>query len=180
MVWFLEKLVYTLGYGGRSIEEFIEILKHYGIKRVVDVRRWVKSIRLPEFSGENLCRELIRQNIDYEWIPELGGYRRFGVDVPDYGIATCFRSPGFRAYATYITRSRGVKPFLEKLVRLVEEKTSVLICREKYPWLCHRKILADYLTAHGFQVVHIIEYDRAYKHRLHRCAVIVNNELDYT
>ncbi|OYT37293.1 MAG: hypothetical protein B6U89_07560 [Desulfurococcales archaeon ex4484_58] len=173
-------IVYTIGYGGRSLDELIDLLKRYNVERVVDIRRWVKSIRLPEFSGENLSRILPQYNIDYVWLDMLGGYRRFGVDIEDYGIANCFESEGFRAYATYITRSPNVKPYLEKLARLVDEKTSVLMCREKIPWRCHRKILSDYLLAKGFKVIHIIDHDKTYIHRLSRCAIIVDGELDYT
>jgi len=173
-------IVYTIGYGRRSFGEFAEILRRFGILRIVDVRRWAKSVRVPEYSAEHLGRALQSLGVDYHWIPELGGYRRFGVDVEDLGIATCFESPGFRAYATYITVSPAAKPHLNRLVQLVSEKTSAVMCREKLPWMCHRKILADYLTAKGFTVIHIIDADRAIPHRLHECAQVVNGELVYT
>jgi len=174
------QVVYTLGYDRRSFSEFLGILKRYSILRVVDVRRWVKSVRLPEYSGEHLARVLPSFGVDYYWIPELGGYRKFGVDVEDVGVATCFESPGFRAYATYITVNPAVKPYLNQLLHLVSEKTSVLLCREKLPWMCHRKILADYLVAKGFTVVHIIDADRTTVHRLHECARVVGGELAYS
>jgi uncharacterized protein (DUF488 family) len=173
-------IVYTIGYDLRGFEEFLDILRAYSIERVIDVRRWVKSRRLPEYSYENLVERLPSNGIDYVWIPELGGYRRFGVDVEDYGIASCFKSEGFRAYATYITMNPSVKPYLEKLVRLASEKKSVIMCREKLPWRCHRKILSDYLLAKGFKVVHIIDRDRVYEHKLHKCAKIIDRELTYT
>ncbi|MET1159556.1 MAG: DUF488 family protein [Thermoprotei archaeon] len=174
-----KRVVYTLGYGGRSLEEFIGLIRGYRIERVVDVRRWVKSLKFPEYSGKNLSYKLMSMGIDYMWIPELGGYRRFSVDVRDYGIATCFKSQGFRAYATYITRSPSAKPHLEKLVRLVSEKTSVLVCRERIPWRCHRKILSDYLVAKGFKVIHILDPGKTVEHKLSKCAIVVDGELDY-
>jgi len=174
------RVVYTLGYDRRSFSEFVEILKRYGILCVVDVRRWVKSTRLPEYSGEYLARVLPGFGVDYYWIPELGGYRKFGVDVEDAGVATCFKSPGFRAYATYITMNPAVKPYLNQLLHLVSEKTCVLLCREKFPWMCHRKILADYLVVKGFSVVHIIDIDRTAVHKLHDCARVVSGELEYS
>ena len=173
------RIVYTIGYDLRVFNEFIKILKKYGVERVIDIRRWVKSRKLPQYSREYLVEHLSREGIDYVWLPQLGGYRRFGVDVEDHGIATCFKSPGFRAYATYITLNPSVKPYLEKLVSLASEKTSTLMCREKYPWRCHRKILADYLVAKGFTVIHIIEADKTYTHKLHACAEVRNGELIY-
>jgi len=172
-------IVYTAGYDRRSLDEFAEILRRYSAPRVVDVMRWAKSIRAPEYSAEHLGRVLQAFGVEYYWIPELGGYRRFGADVEDIGVAKCFESPGFRAYATYITMSPAAKPHLNWLTQLVSEKASALMCREKLPWMCHRKILADYLTAKGFTVIHIIDADRAVPHRLHECARVVNGELVY-
>ncbi|MEM4681574.1 MAG: DUF488 family protein [Acidilobaceae archaeon] len=171
--------VYTLGYGGRSLEEFINILKRLKVEAVIDVRRWNVSRRLPDFSGRSLAEALNRSGIEYFWIPELGGYRRFGVDVEDHGIAKCFKSAGFRTYATYITMNSAVKPYLEKLVHIASGSVSMLLCREKYPWLCHRKILSDYLYAKGFKVLHVIDIDDVFEHRLSKCAVVVNGELRY-
>jgi len=54
------------------------------------------------------------------------------------------------------------------------------MCREKLPWMCHRKIIADYLAAKGFTVIHIVDIDRVVPHRLHECAHVVNGELVYT
>ncbi|MEM1619019.1 MAG: DUF488 family protein [Desulfurococcaceae archaeon] len=172
-------LVYTIGYGGRTLGELIGILRHLGVGVVVDVRRWNTSRRLPEFSGGSLAEALSRVGIKYVWIPELGGYRKFGVDVEDHGVARCFESEGFRAYATYITLNPAVKPYLEKLVKVASSSTSVLLCREKYPWLCHRKILSDYLYAKGFRVLHVIDPENIVEHRLSRCAVVVDGELRY-
>jgi len=176
----LHSKVYTIGYGGRSLEDFIRILEYYGVLRVVDVRRWNKSIKQPVFSGENLSRVLPKHGIEYYWIPELGGYRRFGVDVEDRGIATCFKSQGFRAYATFITVSTEAKRFLKKLVNLAATAPTVILCCEKHPWRCHRKIISDYLVAKGFKVLHILDAGKEVIHRLHRCAVVVGGELKYT
>ena len=41
-------LVYTVGYGNRKFEDFISLLKKYGINMVVDVRRFPKS-KYPEY-----------------------------------------------------------------------------------------------------------------------------------
>jgi hypothetical protein len=137
------KIVYTIGYGGWRLVDFVGVLKGLGVEVVVDVRRWTRSRRLPEYSSESLARALREAGLDYVWIPELGGYRRFGVDVEDYGVARCFESEGFRAYATYITRRGDVKPHLERLVEIASSRVAAVMCRERVPWLCHRKILSD-------------------------------------
>lgn len=173
------KTVYTIGYGGRKLAEFFKLLELYRIKVIIDVRRWTISRKIPEFSSVNLARVLSEHGYEYYWIPELGGYRRFNIDVKDYGVAGCFKSEGFRAYATYITMKPEIKPHLEKLVKIVSSKTTTLICRERIPWLCHRKILSDYLVARGFRVLHVIEEDQVVEHKLSKCAQVINGELKY-
>lgn len=171
--------MYTIGYGGRRLSEFIELVKNLRIEMIIDVRRWNKSRRNPEFSGSNLETTLTGNGIMYQWIPSLGGYRKFGVDVDDFKIASCFESQGFRAYATYITLSPVVRPYLKELLDYALRFRVALLCAEKYPWYCHRKILSDYLLAKGFKVIHVISEKETYEHKLSRCAVIEDNELVY-
>ncbi|MEM4932145.1 MAG: DUF488 family protein [Desulfurococcaceae archaeon] len=175
----MDKIAYTIGYGGRTVDEFIGILLYFNINKVIDVRRWNKSKRLQDFSGNTLREHLSKYGIDYIWIPELGGYRKFGVDVEDRGIASCFESEGFRAYATYLTTRSDVKEILRIMVKHLMQSTGVIMCKERYPWMCHRKILSDYLVAVGFKVIHIISEDKFFEHRLHNCAIVKNGVLYY-
>ncbi|MEM4717741.1 MAG: DUF488 family protein [Desulfurococcaceae archaeon] len=175
-----EKLIYTIGYGGLKLSDFIDLLKTYSIVNLVDVRRWASSSRNPDFSGSSLETELRKARITYYWFPLLGGYRKFGVDIEDHGIGKCFESNGFRAYATYITRAPVLKPYLDRLVEIASERLTALMCKERCPWLCHRKILSDYLVAKGFRVIHVLDKNRVIEHYLSKCAVIKNNELEYT
>lgn len=173
------RVAYTIGYDRRDVVKFIDLLRCFEVRIVIDVRRWNKSIRFPAFSGNNLRAELNQYNLEYIWIPQLGGYRKFEIDVEDAGIASCFSSEGFRAYATYIIKRADVKPYLDKLIELANRSKAVIMCSERIPWLCHRKILSDYMVAKGFKVLHIIERDQVVEHKMSRCAVIENNELKY-
>lgn len=172
-------IMYTIGHSNRSFDEFISILKYYSIKIVIDVRRWPSSKKYPHFNLEYLVNNLPKFEIDYVWIEDLGGYRKFNIDVPDYGIAKCFESEGFRAYATYITKREDVKKWLKFIEEIAKACTVVLMCSEKYPWYCHRKILSDYFIAKGFKIIHIIDKNYVIEHKLSKCAKIINNELIY-
>lgn len=172
-------LVYTIGHSSRSLEEFLEALLSLGIKLLVDVRRWPSSRRYPHFNRGNLESALSRHGIKYLWVPELGGYRRFGVDVEDRGIATCFESEGFRAYATYILTSPTAEEALLRLEELARGSRTAIMCSERVPWRCHRKIIADWLLSRGFRVIHIIELGRLVEHRPTRCAVVEEGRLTY-
>lgn len=170
--------IYTIGYGGWRLTDFIEVLRGLSIQALIDVRRKPKST-LPGYSGGSLARALAVVGIAYIWIPELGGYRRFGVDVEDYGIAKCFSRKDLRAYATYISKNSEVKPYLERLVEIASRYMAVIMCSERDPWMCHRKILSDYLLSKGFRVVHILDKESLMEHRPSECAVVKNGVLEY-
>ncbi len=146
---------------------------------LIDVRRWPKSKRYPHFNRESLEEILPSYGIEYVWEEALGGYRRFGRDVEDQGIGRCFESEGFRAYASYMLSSGEAREALERVSRIAGEKTAIIMCAEKLPWRCHRKIISDLLLSRGYSVIHIIDLGHAVEHRLSRCAEIVRGALTY-
>jgi len=171
--------VYTLGHSNRSLKEFINIIQHYSIQILFDVRRFPSSRFSPHFSYNNLLKTLEKLNIDYVWIKELGGFRKFGKDVEDIGIGRSIKSEGFRAYATYLATNNGSKRALAKLASIAEQKTTVIMCRERFPWRCHRRFISDYLFSREFQVIHIIDVGREIKHKLPRYACLHDGEVFY-
>lgn len=68
---FLNDTIFTIGYQGRDIGNFIEVLKKIEVNLLIDARFSAESQYKPEFSGEILKRELERNNIKYEHHPEL-------------------------------------------------------------------------------------------------------------
>lgn len=171
--------VYTVGHSNRTLEEFLDILKYLGVEVLYDVRSFPKSRFVPHFSKEHLSRAVEEAGLSYIWDGRLGGFRRFGRDVRDVGIAGCFRSEGFRAYATYLTLNPVGREAADELALLSGRKATAIMCRERIPWRCHRKIISDYLIARGFTVLHVIEKERVVQHRLSKCARIVEGELRY-
>ncbi|WP_238194056.1 DUF488 domain-containing protein, partial [Methylobacterium frigidaeris] len=55
--------IYTIGYGSRSIEEFIEVLHQHEIAYLIDVRSAPYSRYKPEFSKAALVKELEQHDI---------------------------------------------------------------------------------------------------------------------
>lgn len=174
----LRRVVYTVGYGGVELGDLEHLVRSLGIDVVVDVRRWGKSLKRPEFSVENLFRVFSGVGISYIWMPSLGGYRKFGIDVEDVGIGRCFKSEGFRAYATYILTSHEARRALDELLRMCESGKVMLLCREKYPYVCHRKIISDWLLFKGFRVIHVVP-PRLFEHRYTKCARVIGTTLTY-
>ncbi len=87
---------------------------------------------------ENLERLLAREGIKYYFLGrELGG----------------FRKGGYIAYIITVDFNKGI----EKLESIAIQKTSVIICAERFPWKCHRKWIARELNKRGWQVEHIFD-----------------------
>jgi uncharacterized protein (DUF488 family) len=135
--------IYTLGTSNRNLKDFLEILKEYKIKAVVDVRHWPISKLFPHFKRENLEKFLKENNIDYFHIEKLGGYRKGG-------------------YENYI-KSEEFKEGLKELIKIAENKKTAIICAEKFPWKCHRAFISQELEKKNFKVIHIIEKHRIWK-----------------
>ncbi len=147
-----EATVYTIGHSTRRWEEFLELLREYRIRCLIDVRRFPGSRRHPHFDRQQLRAALAQAGIAYEHREELGGRRTQRLpDSPNAG----WRVAGFNAYADHL---RGTEPqnALRQVLEQARHETVALMCAEAVPWRCHRQILADQLVAWGARVCHII------------------------
>ncbi|WP_158318599.1 DUF488 family protein [Aeropyrum camini] len=168
---------YTLGHGSRSLEEIAGLAGSVGSRVVVDVRRWPRSRRYPWLSRESLEGFLRGRGLAYIHLPFLGGYRSFGRDVdPSLRSSfSCFESEGFNAYAAYLASSPAAWRGLEVIAYLAEAGARpVVMCSERLPWRCHRKVIADWLYNRGFKVFHVLERGRVVEHGGTRCVEMLS------
>ena len=93
----MSERVYTIGHGNRTFEVFIDILKHYEIVNVVDIRSFPGSRRNAHFNAAHLGQELPRFGLSYLWCRGLGGFRKKGLG--DRSPNRALKSDGFRNYA---------------------------------------------------------------------------------
>ncbi len=118
--------------------EFLTLLRAYGIRTLVDVRRFPVSGRYPHFSRDALARALRRAGVRYLHLGEdLGG----------------FRTGGFEAYMATPAFAAGLKA-LEFTAR---RAPTAIMCAERLPWQCHRRHIGAALSQRGWAVVHAIE-----------------------
>jgi uncharacterized protein (DUF488 family) len=68
---------------------------------------------------------------------------------------------------------------LEKLIKLATEKTTAIMCAEAVPWRCHRSLIADALTARGYEVRDIMSSTSAKRHLLSPMAKVVHQQVTY-
>jgi len=166
--------IWTIGHSTRTAEKFGEILLAHEIKVLVDVRSFPGSRRLPQFNRDALAASLVNLGIEYRHEPRLGGRRKPRADSHN----TAWKNASFRAYADHMESEefrRGVEELLEVAGR---ERTAVM-CAEAVWWRCHRSLIADYLKAEGYQVIHIIDQKKIEEHPFTSAARIVEGKLSY-
>jgi len=144
--------VFTIGHSTRSVAELVELLGEAAADLLADVRAFPRSRTNPQFNGPELERALAPAGITYRYLPALGGRRHAG-QGPSPNML--WKNESFRAYADY-AGSREFRAGLEQLCALAGEHRCAVMCAEAVWWRCHRRIIADYLLAAGFEVVHIM------------------------
>ena len=143
--------IYTIGYGSRSIAEFIEVLHQHEIAYLIDVRSAPYSRYKPEFSKASLANALEQHNIRYIFMGDTLGGRP--------NDETCYVN-GRLDYEKVKEREyyqRGI----ERLHTAFSQQYSVvLMCSEGKPEECHRcKLIGASLTTQDIPVIHIDEND---------------------
>lgn len=145
----MKEIVYTVGYTSFGITKFIDILKFYDIKCVIDVRSVPKSSYYKDYDRENLSVTLKENGILYRNYKEEFGARQDNKEF--YNIKGYL---DFEVFAKSSQFNEGVKK-IKKAQEL--GYTVCLMCAEKDPVNCHRTILiAHNLDEKGFEVRHIL------------------------
>jgi uncharacterized protein (DUF488 family) len=68
-------MIYTVGHSTRSLDEFVDLLRAYGIKRLVDVRIIPRSRHNPQFNMDTLGKFLRNRRIACRHMTDLSGLR---------------------------------------------------------------------------------------------------------
>jgi ParB family chromosome partitioning protein len=139
---------YTIGYEGRSLATFLEALKRFRIKTVVDIRAEPTSSSRPEFDKNKLSHALRDIGVRYVHQVELG----MPAEKKQAATEGRTRADVWKWY------SREVIPVFDRLLRskLSLPKGEVaFLCEERDPTVCHRHCIAERLTAAGFQAYDI-------------------------
>jgi len=139
--------IFTIGYEGTTVSEFIAALKRAGVERVIDVRALPLS-RRPGFSKTALRGALEDAGIEYVHLKALG--------TPADGRAAARagrHSDLERIYAGQLELPEAIAQGAEMLA-LAEEKPSALLCMEREPAHCHRTLLLS-AVASDAEIVHL-------------------------
>lgn len=139
---------YTIGYEGRTLENFISRLQSFGIKQLVDVREKPIS-RKKGFSKNALRDRLESEGIHYIHMPELGSPSDIRHEYKAGGSEIRF----FEMYREYVESNE--LPQIAILEGYVSDMPTAIMCFEQLHIHCHRKIIASMIVGMGHRVNHI-------------------------
>ena len=131
------KRLYTIGYEGAALEDFLATLNEANIDIVLDVRELPMS-RRKSFSKTALTKALAQCDIHYRHEKLLGSPKTIRHKLRVDGDYTAF----FRAF------NRHLQDQNEILLKLAEELSGnvALMCYEKDHRYCHRVSVVDALS----------------------------------
>lgn len=168
------KEIFTIGHSTRRIEEFMEILKEYGIEQIADIRTIPKSRHNPQFNEGNLSKALSSIGIKYFHLEKLGGLRHSGKDSKNLG----WKNSSFRGFADYM-QTEDFSEGLKELVEISKNAKTAIMCAEAVPWKCHRSLIGDALSIRKINVTDIFSKSNSREHKLTSFAKVRGKNITY-
>lgn len=146
--------LYTIGYEGLDKRQFIAHLTGHGVDVVADVRKLPLS-RKKGFSKTALKEMLNEDNIEYLNFRDLGAPKELRDELYktwNYG----------RFFEKYLKCIKDKQDILEAIHALINSGKKVsLLCYERNPEQCHRKVVAELikkLDGNGLEIKHIVPF----------------------
>jgi uncharacterized protein (DUF488 family) len=142
--------LFTTGYEGQTIQNFIKKILSEHIETIIDIRENPNS-RKPGFSKNIFRKQLGTAGVGYYHFQELGTpkpLRKFLSDNQDY-------EKFFEEYKAFLPEFQDA---IDDIVEIGSQKRICLLCFEKDPHFCHRKVVAElisYYTGRDIAVIHI-------------------------
>lgn len=137
-------VLYTIGYEGFSLPDWLTRLRVEGVQVVVDIRA-VPHSRKQGFSKRQLKEKLGEVGVEYLHFPELGTPEdlrravRGGLELSEFA----------RQFAQVL---RSKEEALIRLLELAQNRAVCLVCYEEDPALCHRSVVASHLQVLASQL----------------------------
>jgi uncharacterized protein (DUF488 family) len=142
MVW----PIFTCGYEGLVQEQLLDRLAAAGVKTLLDVRAIAQS-RKAGFSKTLLGSSAASRRIDYTHIRALG--------TPKEGriAARAGRAAEMVAIFSAHLATQGAQAGLDEAVTVAAAAPTCLLCFERDPHMCHRRLVAEAIAARTGQPV---------------------------
>ena len=140
--------IFTIGHSNHDILDFLNILKKYVIRVLVDIRSDPYSRYASQFNKTEFQRQVEAAGIRYRY---SGAY--IGGKPKDPSLYTTSGKPDYDKLAATESFQKELKAILE----IADKNRTVLMCSEADPMGCHReRIIAQVLRRWGVKVTHIM------------------------
>lgn len=144
-------ILWTIGHGRRSIDEFVKLLVSCEITALVDVRTVPASRWAPDFNRNRLLQTLQSAGIAYVFLGEELGGRPNGSEY--------YFDSGHVKYRK-VANSEIFRAGIQRLMDGIKDHNIVLMCSESDHHDCHRNLLIGrVLDGKGVEVRHITKMD---------------------
>ncbi|AWN43855.1 DUF488 family protein [Methylobacterium durans] len=143
----MRKTLFTIGYEGLDPERLRAALQDAGVGLLADVRA-VANSRKRGFSKGALRAGLEEAGLDYAHLRVLGTPKA-GREAARAHDAALMR----RIYCEEVLDTADGGLALDALAEMAGTRPVCLLCFERDPERCHRRVLAERLAARGFAVV---------------------------
>lgn len=130
--------LYTIGFTETTAEQFFDLLRQSGVQRIIDIRLNNTS-QLAGFSKRDDLRFFLRElgGIEYVHVPEMAPTPEiFDAYKKQKGSWQDFE----KAFTELIAGRR-----IENVISRETAHQGCLLCSEKEPDRCHRRLVAEYL-----------------------------------
>ena len=140
----------TIGYQGKTVDEFIGQLENFRVSILIDVRE-IPISRKKGFSKTSLSQHLREHDIEYVHLGELGSPRALRHKLRKDNDYDYF----FTEYSRHIKSHMQI---IEALCKTISDHICCIMCYEKLPGYCHRSIVAEEIRksdGNGLVIQHI-------------------------
>lgn len=131
----MTRTVVSIGYQGRSLEQWLELLLKHNVRKVLDVRELPLS-RKKGFSKNGLSSVLAAEGIEYLHLKSAGNPHRLAKS----DVQRCLR-----LYRSHLAR----RPQILAEVQRELTGTVAVLCFERVHAECHRSVLLELLKQKG-------------------------------
>ncbi len=145
--------IYTIGFSGKSAEQFFALLDQHNVQRILDVRLW-NSSQLAGFTKTGDLQFFLQAILDADYLhlpilaptkQLLDGYKKKQISWDDY-----------ESMYLQILSERNIETALDP--ELFAD--ACLLCSEAVALKCHRRLVAEYLQSKWeiskqFNIIHL-------------------------
>ena len=141
--------IFSIGYGVRTQDAFINTLRMSGIDTVIDVRSIPRSKYVPQFDEDVICEALLDNGISY-----FSGGEKLGGRFADRSLLDGEGRVDWEKVRDYAPFRKGI----EAVTGMADGGHSVaIVCAEGDPLSCHRfGLVSRALAAEGYEMKHIM------------------------